>query len=177
MSPKRSASRPSPGWAERVARVRGAQLAVVVGLAIATLLLYVNLSSSERKVEHPIPHLYATADSQFVRTMGNLLGPRSSPATGSPHSSTVTRRSPQCWRPSGRRGGRSPSRATSTGLHRWARSSPKRCRSGRGPACARTCCSTGRGPRRWTRMTSSGCGRPASMSCCIVRLAGTSWAG
>jgi cardiolipin synthase len=75
MSPKRSASRPSPGWAERLARVRGAQLAVVVGLAIASLLLYVNLSSSERKVEHPIPHLYATADSQFVRTMGNLLGP------------------------------------------------------------------------------------------------------
>ena len=75
MGPKRSASRPSPGWAERVARLRGAQLAVVVGLAIVTLLLYVNLSSSERKVEHPIPHLYATGDSQFVRTMGNLLGP------------------------------------------------------------------------------------------------------
>jgi cardiolipin synthase A/B len=75
MGPKRSASRPSPGWAARLARLRGAQLAVVVGLAIVTLLLYVNLSSSERKIEHPIPHLYATGDSQFVRTMGNLLGP------------------------------------------------------------------------------------------------------
>jgi cardiolipin synthase len=75
MSPKRSASRPSPGWAERVVRLRGAQLAVVVGLAIVTLLLYVNLSSPERKVEHPIPHRYATGDSQFVRTMGNLFGP------------------------------------------------------------------------------------------------------
>ncbi len=75
MSPKRSASRPLPGWAARVVRLRGAQLAVVVGLAIVTLLLYVNLSSSERKVEHPIPHLYATGDSQFVRTMGSLLGP------------------------------------------------------------------------------------------------------
>jgi cardiolipin synthase A/B len=75
MSPKRSASRRSPGWAERLARLRGAQLAVVVGLAIVVLLLYVNLSSSERKIEHPIPHLYATGDSQFVRTMGSLLGP------------------------------------------------------------------------------------------------------
>src|SRR5215211_7102575 len=75
MCPKRSASRPSTEWAERLARLRGAQLAVVVGLAIVMLLLYVNLSSSERKVEHPIPHLYATGDSQFVRTMGSLLGP------------------------------------------------------------------------------------------------------
>jgi cardiolipin synthase A/B len=75
MGPKRSASRRSPGWAERLARLRGAQLAVVVGLAIVLLLLYVNLSSSERKIEHPIPHLYATGDSQFVRILGNLLGP------------------------------------------------------------------------------------------------------
>jgi cardiolipin synthase A/B len=75
MSPKRSASRRSPGWAERLARLRGAQLAVVAGLAIVMLVLYVNLSSSERKIERPIPHLYATGDSQFVRTMGNLLGP------------------------------------------------------------------------------------------------------
>jgi cardiolipin synthase len=75
MSPKRSASRRSPEWAERLARLRAAQLAVVVGFAIVVLLLYVNLASSERKIEHPIPHLYATADSQFVRTMGNLLGP------------------------------------------------------------------------------------------------------
>jgi cardiolipin synthase A/B len=75
MSPKRSASRRPPGWAEQLARLRGAQLAVVVGLAIVVLLLYVNLSSSERKIERPIPHLYATSDSQFARTMGNLLGP------------------------------------------------------------------------------------------------------
>lgn len=74
MSPKRSSPRPA-GWAERLARLRSAQLAVVVGLALILLLLYVNLSSSERKVERPIPHLYATGDSQFVRTMGNLLGP------------------------------------------------------------------------------------------------------
>jgi cardiolipin synthase len=51
------------------------QLAVVAGLAVVLLLLYLNLASSERKVERPVPHLYATGDSQFVRTMGNLLGP------------------------------------------------------------------------------------------------------
>ncbi|MEP6688973.1 MAG: phospholipase D-like domain-containing protein [Gemmatimonadales bacterium] len=72
---KRAAARRPAGWGERLARLRSAQLAVVAGLAIVLLLLYVNLSSSERKVERPIPHLYATADSQFVRTMGNLLGP------------------------------------------------------------------------------------------------------
>ena len=42
---------------------------------VVIVLLYVNLSSSERKVERPIPHRYAAADSQFVRTMGSLLGP------------------------------------------------------------------------------------------------------
>jgi cardiolipin synthase len=50
-------------------------VAVLVGLLLAVILLYVNLASSERKVEHPLPHRYATADSQFVRTMGSLLGP------------------------------------------------------------------------------------------------------
>jgi cardiolipin synthase len=51
------------------------QLAVVAGLVVVLLLLYLNLASSERKVERPVPHLYATGDSQFVRTMGSLLGP------------------------------------------------------------------------------------------------------
>ncbi len=50
-------------------------MAVVTGLIIVILLLYVNLASSERKIERAIPHRYATGDSQFVRTMGNLLGP------------------------------------------------------------------------------------------------------
>src|SRR5512141_1817939 len=75
MGSKRSASRGSAGWVERPARLRAAQLVVVVSLALVLLLLYLNLASSERKVERPIPHLYATGDSQFVRTMGSLLGP------------------------------------------------------------------------------------------------------
>lgn len=75
MGPKRSTSRRSAGWVERLRQLRGMQLAVVAGLVVVLLLLYLNLASSERKVEHPVPHLYATGDSQFVRTMGNLLGP------------------------------------------------------------------------------------------------------
>jgi cardiolipin synthase len=50
-------------------------VAVLVALILALILLYVNLASSERKVERPLSHRYATADSQFVRTMGSLLGP------------------------------------------------------------------------------------------------------
>jgi cardiolipin synthase len=48
---------------------------VAVGLTIVVILLYLNLAGSERRIEHTIPHRYATGDSQFVRTMGNLLGP------------------------------------------------------------------------------------------------------
>jgi cardiolipin synthase A/B len=32
-------------------------------------------SGGEKKIEHPIPHLYAAEDTQFSRTMGALLGP------------------------------------------------------------------------------------------------------
>jgi cardiolipin synthase len=48
-------------------------LAIIGTLAVSVLAL--NLSSGERKVNHRIPHLYAVGDAQFVRSMGNLLGP------------------------------------------------------------------------------------------------------
>ena len=58
------------------ARAWAASHLVLVGGALAILaVLWLVLSASERKVEHPIPHRYAAADSQFVRTMGSLLGP------------------------------------------------------------------------------------------------------
>jgi cardiolipin synthase len=47
--------------------------AVVAGGLL--VLLIVNLSSSEKKIEHQIEHLYAVGDPQFVRSMGTLLGP------------------------------------------------------------------------------------------------------
>ena len=50
-------------------------MAVVAAGTLVVLLLYANLASTERKVERAIPHRYAAADSQFVRSMGNLLGP------------------------------------------------------------------------------------------------------
>jgi cardiolipin synthase len=39
------------------------------------VLLVVNLSSSEKRIEHQIEHLYAVGAPQFVRSMGTLLGP------------------------------------------------------------------------------------------------------
>jgi cardiolipin synthase len=61
-----------PAWFQRL---RAAHMALGVGLVVVAVLLYANLASSERKVEHPLPHQYAASDSQFVRTMGSLLGP------------------------------------------------------------------------------------------------------
>ncbi len=77
MGGKRSTARPSPAWEEGWRRLRAARFAValLLGLILVLILLFVNLASSERKVAHPIPHQYATGDSQFVRTMGTLLGP------------------------------------------------------------------------------------------------------
>jgi cardiolipin synthase len=50
---------------------------VLVALAAGALLalLVANLSSSGKKIEHQIEHLYAVGDPQFVRSMGTLLGP------------------------------------------------------------------------------------------------------
>jgi cardiolipin synthase A/B len=75
MPVKRSGSRRLQAWRTWLVHIRAAQLAIVAGLLIAAVLFYVNLASSERKVEHPIPHQYAASDPQFVRTMGSLFGP------------------------------------------------------------------------------------------------------
>ncbi len=48
-------------------------LALVAGGLL--VLLIVNLSSSDKKIEHQIEHLYPLGDPQFVRSMGTLLGP------------------------------------------------------------------------------------------------------
>ena len=49
---------------------------ILMLVAGAVLVLVVaNLSSSEKRIEHEIEHLYAVGDPQFVRSMGTLLGP------------------------------------------------------------------------------------------------------
>ncbi|HET9465514.1 MAG TPA: phospholipase D-like domain-containing protein [Gemmatimonadales bacterium] len=48
-------------------------LALVAGALI--VLLIANLTTSEKKIEHEIEHLYAVADPQFRRSLGTLLGP------------------------------------------------------------------------------------------------------
>jgi cardiolipin synthase len=75
MPAKRSVRADAKRWAARWRRLEAAEIAFAVGALLVVVLLWLNLATSERKVEHPIPHTYAVADSQFVRTMGNLLGP------------------------------------------------------------------------------------------------------
>ncbi|MDO9402745.1 MAG: phospholipase D-like domain-containing protein [Polaromonas sp.] len=43
--------------------------------AIAGVLLTLNFSVGEKKVQRQLPRLYASADPQFLRAMGSLLGP------------------------------------------------------------------------------------------------------
>jgi cardiolipin synthase A/B len=42
---------------------------------LALVLLAVNFSSGEKKIERELPRLYSTHDPQFLRAMGSLLGP------------------------------------------------------------------------------------------------------
>ena len=51
----------------------GIFLALVGGALI--VLLIANLSTSEKKIEQEIEHLYAVGDPQFARSLGTLLGP------------------------------------------------------------------------------------------------------
>ena len=50
-------------------------LALVIGGVL--VLVVANLSSSEKRVEQEIQHLYSSSDPQFARSMGTLLGPPS----------------------------------------------------------------------------------------------------
>ncbi|HET6579159.1 MAG TPA: phospholipase D-like domain-containing protein [Gemmatimonadales bacterium] len=68
MRSRRSARNAARAWV-------ASHLILVAGLVLLSGVLWVVLGSSERKVEQPIPHRYAATDSQFVRTMGSLLGP------------------------------------------------------------------------------------------------------
>jgi cardiolipin synthase A/B len=43
--------------------------------AIAGLLLILNFSAGEKKVDQQLPRLYSASDPQFMRAMGSFLGP------------------------------------------------------------------------------------------------------
>jgi cardiolipin synthase A/B len=58
---------------EKETRIVQAVLVGVLGTLTITLLV-LNLSSSSRKIDHRIAHLYSVGDEQFVRSMGSLLG-------------------------------------------------------------------------------------------------------
>jgi cardiolipin synthase A/B len=48
--------------------------AVAALLTLVTVLLYANLTTPDRTVEHAIAHRYDTRDARFLRTMGHLFG-------------------------------------------------------------------------------------------------------
>ena len=50
-------------------------IAVAVVATVIVVLVLLNLTSSEKKLEHQLSHLYPAGGEQFVRSMGTLLGP------------------------------------------------------------------------------------------------------
>ncbi len=59
-------------------RSRLNKMLIILGSVTATLiivLIAVNFTLGEKKVQRDIPHLYAIHDAQFLRTMGVMLGP------------------------------------------------------------------------------------------------------
>lgn len=54
-------------------------IALTFVVTLVVVLIVANLSSGEKKIEHNIDRLYPSADPQFLRSMGSLLGP---PVTG-----------------------------------------------------------------------------------------------
>ncbi len=59
------------------------------------VLVVANLSSSAKKIEHRIEHLYRAGDAEFVRSMGGAARPGIVPAIGCARCATVTRSSPR----------------------------------------------------------------------------------
>ena len=61
----------------RTKRSRGTLAAVLITfvLTLLAVLVVLNFSGGEKKIDQRIPHLYSTEDPQFLRTMGVLLGP------------------------------------------------------------------------------------------------------
>ncbi|HYW57446.1 MAG TPA: phospholipase D-like domain-containing protein [Polaromonas sp.] len=53
----------------------GMTIAITFLLTIVAVLLFINFSSGEKNVTRELPRLYSTADPQFQRAMGTLLGP------------------------------------------------------------------------------------------------------
>ena len=51
------------------------QLVVTIAATLFVVLIALNLTAGEKKIEQRITHLYSTDDPQFLRTMGVLLGP------------------------------------------------------------------------------------------------------
>jgi len=54
---------------------RAAWAIAAVFMTLVAVLFYANLTGTDEHIEHPVPHRYPICDSQFRRTLSNLLGP------------------------------------------------------------------------------------------------------
>jgi cardiolipin synthase A/B len=102
-------------------------LAVLAAIAgtLALVVLALNLFSGERKIDHRIHHVYDVGDGQFVRSMGNLLGPPLEEGNSVVELIDGDRIFPAMLEAIRGPDGRSLSRPTSTGPARSARTSRK----------------------------------------------------
>ena len=48
---------------------------ITVGITIVLTLLVLNLRSSEKQIRYAVTHEFSLRDPQFLRSMGQLLGP------------------------------------------------------------------------------------------------------
>jgi cardiolipin synthase A/B len=46
-----------------------------IAVTIVVVVVFINLRTPEKKIQHQVHHLYSTVDAQFEREMGTLLGP------------------------------------------------------------------------------------------------------
>ena len=150
--------------------------AAVVGAVV--MLVALNLSSSERKIEHEIRPLYAVGDPQFLRSMGALLGPGivgGNRVDALLNGDEIFPAMLEAIR------GATQTITFETYIY-WSGEIGKRIRrralpSAPAPASRSTCCSTGSAAARWTRRCSTRWKRPASRSASTTRCAGTTSAG
>jgi len=66
-------SRERKKWSPRINML----LAILITLVVTVFLtvLFLNLRASEKQIRYQVTHRFAVSDPQFIRTMGNLLGP------------------------------------------------------------------------------------------------------
>lgn len=128
-TPEISVSTPQRGAKRKLPRKTKMLLAVSIAVAVTL----VNVHAGEKRIRHELTHRFALEDSQFLRTMGPLLGPRILPGNRITALQNGDQIFPAMLAPI--RGAREPSllKLSSTGPATSERSSPRHCVSGPKP--------------------------------------------